>query len=112
VPRILTRDNGATSQLPRPAGPLLGALQNAQYDTADTTVVPGDVLLFYTDGLIEHRHQPLLEGLTAVISTLNRITANRRLQPLADLLNELHQANPDDDTCLLAARPIQHTDEA
>jgi hypothetical protein len=63
-------------------------------------------LLFYTDGLIEHRHRPLLDGLAPVISTLDRITADPRSQPLAQLLAELHQANPDDDTCLLAARPI------
>jgi serine phosphatase RsbU (regulator of sigma subunit) len=106
-PAPLRSRNGATSGLPRPAGPLLGAMRNAQYDTAHTRLVPGDVLLFYTDGLIEHRHRPLLEGLAPVIDTLNRITANPRPQPLADLLDELHQANPDDDTCLLAARPLQ-----
>lgn len=101
--------NGATSQLPRPAGRLLGAVHQTRYDTASIHLAPGDVLLFYTDGLIERRHRPLLEGLTPVINTLNRITAYPRLQPLADLLAELHQANPDDDTCLLAARSLQST---
>jgi hypothetical protein len=38
---------------------------------------------------------------------MNRITAKPRPQPLADLLSELHQANPDDDTCILAARPVR-----
>ena len=107
-PAPLRSRNGTTSRLPRPAGPLLGALHDARYDTADTCLVPGDVLLLYTDGLIEHRHRPLLDGLTPVVSTLNRITAGRRSQPLAELLAELHQANPDDDTCLLAARPLRH----
>jgi hypothetical protein len=27
-------------------------------------------------------------------------------QPLAQLLDRLRQANPDDDTCILAARPV------
>jgi len=107
-PAPLHSRNGTTSRLPRPTGPLLGAIHNALYDTANTRLLPGDVLLFYTDGLIEHRHRPLLEGLTPVIGTLNRITADRPSQPLAELLAELHQANPDDDTCLLAARPLHH----
>ena len=106
-PAPLHSRNGTTNRLPRPTGTLLGAVHNAPYETASTCLVPGDVLLFYTDGLIEHRHRPLLEGLTPVIDTLNRITAERRSQPLAHLLAELHQANPDDDTCLLAARPLR-----
>jgi serine phosphatase RsbU (regulator of sigma subunit) len=105
-PSPLHSRNGTTCPLARPTGPLLGAVHNARYDTTDTRLIPGDVLLFYTDGLIEHRHRPLLDGLAPVISTLDRITANPRSQPLAQLLAELHQANPDDDTCLLAARPI------
>src|SRR5262249_57648685 len=39
-------------------------------------------------------------------ATLNRITAAGSTQPLADLLAQLHRANPDDDTCILAARPL------
>jgi serine phosphatase RsbU (regulator of sigma subunit) len=101
---------GSTVQLPRPPGPLLGAVHAAHYGTAAATITPGDILLFYTDGLIEHRHRPLLDGLTPVITTLNRITAQPRQQPLADLLAELHQANPEDDTCILAARPLPSKD--
>ena len=108
-PAPLRSRDGATSALSRPAGPLLGAIQEARYDTAHIRLVPGDLLLFYTDGLIERRHRSLLEGLAPVIGTLNRITGRRRAQPLAELLAELHQANPDDDTCLLAARPL-HTE--
>jgi serine phosphatase RsbU (regulator of sigma subunit) len=111
-PAPLRSRDGTTSRLPRPAGPLLGAKRDARYDTATTGVEPGDVLLFYTDGLIEHRHRPLLDGLTPVIGTLDRITAKSRPQPLADLLAELHQANPDDDTCLLAARRLRAGDAA
>jgi serine phosphatase RsbU (regulator of sigma subunit) len=111
-PAPLHSRDGVTNRLARPAGPLLGALHEARYDTADTSLRPGDVLLFYTDGLIEHRHRPLLEGLNPVIRTLNRITAGPRPQPLAELLAELHQANPDDDTCLLAARPLRPAQDA
>jgi serine phosphatase RsbU (regulator of sigma subunit) len=109
-PAPLRSRAGTTSRLPRPAGPLLGAIRDARYGTATTRIEPGDVLLFYTDGLIEHRHRPLLDGLTPVIGALDRITAGPRPQPLADLLAELHQANPDDDTCLLAVRRLPSGD--
>jgi serine phosphatase RsbU (regulator of sigma subunit) len=97
---------GSTEQLARPAGPLLGAMRTAVYDTATVAIGPDDLLLFYTDGLIEHRRHTLAEGLAPVVETLNRITAAGSEQPLADLLGQLRRANPDDDTCILAVRPL------
>lgn len=95
---------GTTTELARPYGPLLGAIRHPDYGTATTRIEPGDLLVFYTDGLIEHRDRTLAEGLAPVIATLNRITTEPRHQPLSDLLAQLRRANPDDDTCLLAAR--------
>jgi serine phosphatase RsbU (regulator of sigma subunit) len=97
---------GHTTELPRPRGPLLGAVVNAPYETATMTIELGDLLLFYTDGLVEHRDHSMQEGLAPVVATLNRISAARGPQPLAALLAELRRANPDDDTCVLAARPL------
>ncbi|GGQ43058.1 SpoIIE family protein phosphatase [Couchioplanes azureus] len=95
---------GTTTALPRPHGQLLGADRDARYDTATVSLDPADLLLFYTDGLIEHRRHTLAEGLAPVIATLNDISASGSSQPLADLLSRLRRANPDDDTCLLAVR--------
>ncbi len=36
-------------------GPLLGLLEEAVYGTETYTIVPGDKILFYTDGIIEER---------------------------------------------------------
>jgi len=103
---------GSTAQMRRPAGPLLGAMRAATYDTATVTVNQGDLLLFYTDGLIEHRRHTLDEGLAPVIETLNRISTADSGQPLADLLVQLRRANPDDDTCILAVRPLPYEPDA
>jgi serine phosphatase RsbU (regulator of sigma subunit) len=97
---------GSTTQLARPAGPLLGALRDAHYATATVTLDPGDLLMLYTDGLIEHRSHTPAEGLAPVIATLDRITASGSRQPLADLLAQLRRANPEDDTCILAVRRL------
>ena len=97
---------GHTTELDRPRGPLLGAALTARYETASTTLELGDLLLLYTDGLVEYRDRSLQEGLAPVIATLNRISATGEPQPLAALLSELRRANPDDDTCVVAARPL------
>jgi serine phosphatase RsbU (regulator of sigma subunit) len=95
---------GVTTPLDRPRGLLLGAIPTT-YDTATTTLERGDLLVFYTDGLIERRGHSLAEGLAPVIATLNRISRAASDQPLATLLTQLDQANPVDDTCVLAFRP-------
>lgn len=95
---------GVTTELPRPRGPLLGALPGPGYGTASLDLDEGDVLVLYTDGLIEHRSHSLEEGLAPVMATLNRVSAAHGPQPLDDLVAELRTANPDDDTCILAAR--------
>jgi serine phosphatase RsbU (regulator of sigma subunit) len=105
-PAPLRTRGGATVELDRPAGPLLGAVPDPTYETARFTLAHSDLLVFFTDGLIERRGQALEEGLKPVITTLNEITAEDRPAPLADLLARLRRANPNDDTCILAARLV------
>jgi serine phosphatase RsbU (regulator of sigma subunit) len=95
---------GTTTALERPAGRLLGGLPDTAFGSATLTLDPGDVLLMYTDGLLERRDRSIADGLAAAVETLTRVSAGSA-QPLVDLLDGLRPANPDDDTCLLAARP-------
>ncbi|AEV83760.1 magnesium/manganese-dependent protein phosphatase [Actinoplanes sp. SE50] len=103
-PPLLCR-GGRTEALHRPAGPMLGVLEDARYASTVIDFRPGDVLLLYTDGLVEHRGQSLDTGLNAVIHTVDDAVRAAPLQPLAELVGRLRRANPDDDTCILAARP-------
>ena len=106
-PAPLRTRAGETTQLERPRGRLLGAVPDTLYATASLRLEQGDLLLLYTDGLVEHRDQPMQEGLAEVVTTLNGISAAGTEQPLARLLGSLPRANPNDDTCILAARPRQ-----
>jgi serine phosphatase RsbU (regulator of sigma subunit) len=108
-PAPLHRRGAVTTPLPRPAGPLLGVIRDAAYETATATVRPDDLLVLYTDGLIEHRDHSLDEGIATVITTLDRILATSPGDSLVELLAQLRRANPDDDTCILALQPV-HTD--
>jgi serine phosphatase RsbU (regulator of sigma subunit) len=101
-PPLLTR-GGRTAPLDRPAGPLLGAVAHPVYETATTHLRETDLLLLYTDGLIEHRQRTIAEGYAPVIRTLNKAPCD---QPLTELIGRLRRANAQDDTCILALRPV------
>ena len=85
---------------------LLGTMGDTPYDTTDLPLSPGDLLLFYTDGLIEHRSEDSKERLQRVREALATISAGGHDQPLARLQSVLQYANQDDDTCLLALRRL------
>lgn len=103
-PAPLRTRRGTTASLRRPRGPLLGAVPDARYENATVELRREDLLVIYTDGLVEDRTRSLEEGLAPVVATLNEISAAANQAPLAELLDRLTRANPDDDTCVLAAR--------
>jgi serine phosphatase RsbU (regulator of sigma subunit) len=103
-PPLLSRHR-RTAPLARPAGPMLGVVEDAVYEPATLELKVGDLLLLYTDGLVEHRRRSLDDGLDAVIATVDEAVRASPEQPLGELLARLRRANPDDDTCILAARP-------
>lgn len=101
---LLTRD-GVTGPLARPPGALLGVVEGTVYDSASTVLAGSDMLLLYTDGLIENRVQTIQEGQQVVISTVDSAVASSPDQPLTALIGRLRRANRHDDTCILAAAP-------
>ncbi|BAL90033.1 putative magnesium/manganese-dependent protein phosphatase [Actinoplanes missouriensis 431] len=107
-PPPLLNSGGRTRPLIRPPGPMLGVVDGAAYPEAVTGFLPGDVLLLYTDGLVEHRGQSLDTGMDAVMATVDEAVRASPARPLAELVARLRRANPDDDTCVLAARPLPH----
>ncbi|WP_037895914.1 PP2C family protein-serine/threonine phosphatase [Streptomyces sp. NRRL S-920] len=54
-PALVVRGEGRADYLPTPGGLLVGALPDASFSTAETTLGPGDTILLYTDGLTEAR---------------------------------------------------------
>jgi serine phosphatase RsbU (regulator of sigma subunit) len=92
---------GAGRTLVRPRGTLVGARRDTSYANADVRLPPGATLLLYTDGLIERRG---VDGDWA--SPVLAALAGAEREPVADLLDRLHPANPDDDTCVLGLRQL------
>ncbi|WP_084958364.1 PP2C family protein-serine/threonine phosphatase [Thermoactinospora rubra] len=98
---ILIRD-GAARQLAPPCGLLLGVAGDQPYDLAATPLRPGDVLLLFTDGLVERRAQDLDEGLDAALRAARGLPPRDLDAALDRLLEGIGGPNPEDDACLLA----------
>jgi serine phosphatase RsbU (regulator of sigma subunit) len=97
---LLGRD-GEASPLDLPPGLLLGADGAATYETRTITLAPDDLVLLYTDGLVERRGDAPL--LPEVLSLLADASAAGPPDCLPHLVAGLQRPSPDDDTCTLAA---------
>ncbi|WP_308009942.1 ATP-binding SpoIIE family protein phosphatase [Isoptericola luteus] len=101
LPPLLLRD-GTVTQLADAGGSLIG-FGSKPRATARAELRRGDVLLFYTDGLIERRDRSLKVGLDALIETSARITARDAAGVGEELLSRLADA-PEDDVALVVVR--------
>ncbi|RKN12573.1 SpoIIE family protein phosphatase [Streptomyces radicis] len=94
--------------LPRPAGPLLGAVTDAGYAERTDLLEPGDVLVLHTDGLFSdippdgrtgHGGEPRLIGLAPRLAAAT--SAGECLRVVVDACGETGRT---DDACVLVAR--------
>lgn len=101
-PPVLVRGDSARA-LAQPHGIMLGAAKDG-YHAASMALLPGDLLLLYSDGLIERRDRPLDEGL----ATLRAAVSGHRdpEQAIGAALRALGTTDPEDDTCLVALRVL------
>jgi serine phosphatase RsbU (regulator of sigma subunit) len=95
---------GTAEPLDQPPGMLLGAADDAAYPVLSPRLRADDLLLFYTDGLVERRSSDapaLLGRVKQVLAAASGLPGDRRLALVRDRLN---YSSPDDDTCTLAVR--------
>jgi serine phosphatase RsbU (regulator of sigma subunit) len=101
-PPLLVR-GGWARPLAQPSGILLGA-GNSGYEAAFVHLEADDLLLLYSDGLIERRDRPLDEGLAILAGAAAGIGDPE--QVIAAVLDALGSTDPEDDTCLVAIRVV------
>ncbi|MEU1122486.1 SpoIIE family protein phosphatase [Streptomyces sp. NPDC005899] len=100
-PPVLVRD-GKAAPLPLPRGILLGAVPEAPYEEQRVTLLSGDRVLMYTDGLIERRDSSVEYSLDQLIDTVGSPTAD--LETYLDRLLTHSRADTDDDTCVIGVQ--------
>lgn len=103
-PPVLVRD-GESRLLSRPAGLLLGTVPAADYELATEDLAVGDMLFFYTDGLIERRDRDIDDGLRALLEAARNCRRETATGAIADLAGQL-APGADDDVCLLAVHVL------
>ena len=101
-PPVLVR-GGRARALPQPDGILLGASDQC-YAEASEQLAPGDMLLLYSDGLIERRDRSLDEGLAALVRAADDTGDPEEV--IAAALGALATTDTDDDTCLVALQVL------
>ncbi|MER5713975.1 SpoIIE family protein phosphatase [Streptomyces sp. NPDC002132] len=102
LPPVRVRPGHAPELLDLPTGAPLG-VGGVEFSTTDVDFAPGDLLVLYTDGLVETRRHSLDERLDALLALLDG--PERPLEELCDhLLSALHHPDNHDDVALLVAR--------
>ncbi|MGW7437080.1 SpoIIE family protein phosphatase [Streptomyces sp. NPDC054849] len=99
LPPLLIRGDRA-GFLPQPEGSLLGATYDSGYGQAVIDLLPGDRLLFYTDGLVEEPGEDIDLGLARLADATLRILQDGMGETLARTL-AARRAGARDDICVL-----------
>ena len=98
---VLVR-GGRASTVPKPRGGMLGVDPKGAFEEQEHAIEPGDVLLLYTDGLIERRRRTPEENTALLLEQAARSPED--LEEYADRILRNVRSDTDDDACLLAVR--------
>jgi serine phosphatase RsbU (regulator of sigma subunit) len=100
---------GTGTELGRPPGLLLGADTDAVYPVATERLRADDLVLFYTDGLVERRapDSDLLDRVLQQVAAASEAPDEDTLTALGRLL---HHPSPHDDTCTLTVRVLPRSE--
>jgi serine phosphatase RsbU (regulator of sigma subunit) len=105
-PPLLRRaGTGTVMRLAGAHGPVLGPVERAAYSEGHVQVCEGDILVMYTDGLIERRGQDIESGMARVQDLVAEWNGDESLpQACRELTHTLAPPPRDDDVCVVAVR--------
>lgn len=86
-------------------GPVLGPIENANYNDESVAVSPGDVLVMYTDGLVERHGMGIEVGLARAQQMIAGWNGRAALSDCCGVLEDSLSPRPrSDDVCIIAVR--------
>lgn len=100
-PMLLVRQ-GVVERLLHP-GVLLGVFDDVDYTSASMRLEPDDLLVMFTDGLIEQPGRDLFDGLDRISDAIVDVLKTAPADPLSAVMEVLVPSNTSDDTCILVA---------
>ncbi len=104
LPPLVLRAAGGTEMLDTKPETLLGTEVKPTRSDHLATLFPGDTVVFYTDGLVEHGRTGIDEGLDRLIDLVEELR-DRDLDGLCDgLLERIVSQRSDDDVAIVAVR--------
>lgn len=104
VPAVLRHADGTVRLIDEPPDPPLGVGGSA-FRAQTVALAKGDILILYTDGLIERRTESLTDGLERLGQVCSK--GPREVEPLCDyLLETLHEDQPNEDDVAIIAIAI------
>ena len=96
---------GEVIRLSDAQGPVLGPLEEATYPEQTVAIEAGDILVMYTDGLVEHRGADIESGISRLETMIAAWDAQTVLHTGCGLLHETLAPRPrSDDICIIAVR--------
>ncbi|MGV9245765.1 SpoIIE family protein phosphatase [Streptomyces sp. NPDC003710] len=102
MPPALARQGKEPILLDLPPGAPLG-VGGVPFETTTVNLLPGDLVILYTDGLVETRHHSIDDRLDMLLALLDK--PDRPLEETCDLLlHGLRHPDDHDDVALLAVR--------
>lgn len=86
------------------SGPALGVLDDPVYDVHVGRMLPGDALLFYTDGLVETPDRDLSVGIDRLLGAAERLVTGGFTSGARALMSAVPDTESDDRACVLIWR--------
>jgi PAS domain S-box-containing protein len=105
-PPFVVRNSGEVTQIGRPQ-PLLGVLDQVEYDTEEYVVERGEVFVVVTDGVLERRRNEVMigeEGLGVELAQAAHLPAQAVAERIRRLVLDFTAEPPQDDMAILVVR--------
>jgi sigma-B regulation protein RsbU (phosphoserine phosphatase) len=100
------RADGSVDQIGEP-GSILGVMDDPDLTDVEIDLLPGDVVIFYTDGVTDERGPDIEEGwLSAMLPSLNGLNANAIVDSIERAAVDYLPGEPRDDIALLVLKYV------
>jgi sigma-B regulation protein RsbU (phosphoserine phosphatase) len=104
LPPLVLRPDGAVTTLDTRPETLLGAESTRLRTDHEHVITPGETLIFYTDGLVEHGRTSIDDGIARLVRVVGEL-GNVTVDELCDqLLERIVRHRADDDIAIVAVR--------